>query len=93
MTSNVTLEQVEQLAVQLPMAEQLKLLASISTQLSDLAISAPPVDEEADRKAREAYAAALMRELDAIADSIEINGEIDSAEELRQLREERTGRI
>jgi len=93
MTNNVTLEQVEQLAVQLPAVEQLRLLARISTQLSDSAIVALPVDEEADRKAREAYAADLMRDLDAIADSIEVNGEIDSAEELRQLREERTGRL
>lgn len=46
-----------------------------------------------DRKAREAYAEALMKELDAIANSIEISGEIDSAEELRQIREERAGRI
>lgn len=93
MIDDVTLEQVEQLAVRLPAIEQLKLLARISTQLSNSAFDAPIVDEESDRKARAARAAALLQEWDAIADSIEIRGEIDSAEELRQLREERTGRI
>ena len=91
MTNNVTLEQVEQLAMQLPAAEQLKLLASISTQLSDSAIVAPLVDEEADRKAREAQAEALLQEWDAIADSIE--GEFDSVATIQELREERIARL
>lgn len=93
MTNNVTLEQVEQMAMRLPAMEQLKLLARISTRLSNSATTAPLVADEADRKVREAQAAALLQELDAIADSIEIRGASDAAEDLRQIREERAGRI
>ncbi|MGH9843428.1 MAG: hypothetical protein ACREEM_32220 [Blastocatellia bacterium] len=91
--TTVTIEQVEQLATQLPAAEQLKLLARISAQLSDSAIAVPTVDTEAERQARAARAQALMQELDAIADSIEIRGESDAVEDLRQMREERAVRI
>ncbi len=89
MTSNVTLEQVEQLAVQLPVADQLKLLASISTQLRDSAIFALPVDEESDRKAREARAEALMQELDCGQHC----GRVYSVATIRELREERIARL
>lgn len=89
--TTVTIEQVEQLATQLPAAEQLELLARISTQLSGWAFATPVVDTEAERQARAARADALMRELDAIADSID--GEFDSAEDLRQIRAERAERI
>ena len=91
--TTVTIEQVEQLATQLPAAEQLELLARISTQLSGWAIAVPTVDTEAERQVRAARAKALMQELDAIADSIEIRGESDAAEDLRQMREERAERI
>ena len=90
MSSNVTLEQVEQLALQLPPTEQLKLMAHISEQLSKSGMTAPPPAEPAPRE-REAMADALLRELDAIAESIE--GAFDSAEDIRQIREERADRL
>lgn len=91
--TTVTIDQVEQLATQLPAAQQLELLARISTQLSNSVFAAPVADTEAERQARAARADALMRELDAIADSIEIRGECDAAEDLRQIRAERAERI
>ena len=91
MTNTVTIEQVEQLAVQLPATEQLKLLARISIQLSDLGIAAQPVNAEAERRQREAQAEALLQELDAIAESIE--GEFDAVADIRESREERTERL
>ncbi|MBN2208097.1 MAG: DUF104 domain-containing protein [Candidatus Coatesbacteria bacterium] len=46
-----------------------------------------PDDVEAIARQREVKADALLKELDAIADSIE--GEFDSAADIRQLRAER----
>jgi hypothetical protein len=91
MSSNVTLEQVEQLVMQLPPTEQLKLMAHMSEQLSRLGITAPPSAAELVQREREAMADALLQELDGIAESIE--GEFDSAEDIRQIREERANRL
>lgn len=91
MTSNVTLEQVEQLAVQLPVIDRLKLLARISDQLSRLGTAEMPSDAESARWEREAMADALLQELDAIAESID--GEFDSAADIRQIREERADQL
>lgn len=90
MSDQVTLEQVEQLAAQLPPAEQLKLLASISGQLGQAEVTVPPASADMQRL-REAMADELLAELDAIAESIE--GEFDSAEDIRQIREERANRL
>ena len=90
MASNVTLEHVEQLAVQLPVIDRLKLLARISDQLSRLGVEMPS-DMESVRREREAMADALLQELDAIAESID--GEFDSAADIRQIREERTNHL
>ena len=46
--------------------------------------------EERARREREAAADALLAELDEIAESIE--GEFDSAEDIRRIREERANR-
>lgn len=91
MSNKVTFEQVEQLAVQLPPSEQLKLVARISEQLSGFMPTIPPLDMERAQQEREAMADALLSELDAIANSIE--GEFDSAEDIRQIREERANRL
>lgn len=91
MSNRVTLEQVEQLAMQLPPTEQLKLLAHISEQLSMLGMPVPPSDTEQVQREREAMADALLQALDAIAESIE--GEFDSAEDIRQIREELANRL
>ena len=85
MSNRMTFEQVEQLAVQLPPPEQLKLVAHISEQLSGM------IPLKRAQREREAMADALLAELDAIADSIE--GAFDSAEDIRQIREERANRL
>jgi len=89
----MTLEQVRQQVAQLPPQEQLQLVAQISGQLS--ALPFPGVlgerSEERARRERERMAEALLAELDAIAESIE--GEFDSAEDLRQIRQERANRL
>lgn len=85
MSNNVTFEQVERLANELTFPEKLKLVARLSEQLSASMSLALPLDQE--QAQREAMAEALLSELDAIADSI--GGEFDSAEDLRQIREER----
>jgi hypothetical protein len=91
MSERVTLEQVEQLAMQLPPAEQLKLMAHISERLSRLETMVSPSDAGRMKREREATADALIQELDAIAESIE--GEFDSAEDIRQIREERANQL
>jgi predicted Zn-dependent peptidase len=91
MPNSVTFEQVEQLAAQLSTPEQLKLVARISGQLSNLMATIESSGMESVRLEREAMADALLAELDAIADSIE--GNFDSAEDIRQIREERANRL
>lgn len=75
MSGSVTLEQVEQLAMQLPAMEQLKLVARISEQLSRSDMAELQVEAEPERWESEAMADALLRELDSIAESID--GEFD----------------
>jgi hypothetical protein len=93
MSDSVTLEQVRQQVAQLPPQEQLQLVAQISGRLS--ALPFPGIMEERSekqaRREREKRAEALLAELDAIAESIE--GEFDSAEDLRQIRQERASRL
>jgi hypothetical protein len=50
-----------------------------------------PSDAGRMKREREATADALLQELDAIAESIE--GEFDSAEDIRQIRQERADRL
>jgi hypothetical protein len=71
MSSNVTLDQVEQLAMQLTATEQLKLLAHLSEHLSRLELAALRSDVEPTPRGREAMADALLQELDRIVENIE----------------------
>jgi hypothetical protein len=89
--NTVTFEQVEQLALQLPPPEQLKLVAYLSEQLSGLLKVIQPLDTKLAQQKREAMADALLAELDTIAESIE--GQFDAAEDIRQIREERMNRL
>lgn len=89
MSNRVTLEQVEQLTAQLPPPERLKLVAHICEQLS--ATKMAESDEEKVRQERLAQVDAWLAECDTVAESIE--GEFDSAEDIRQIREERTNRL
>ena len=86
MSRRVTIEEVEQLMGQLPWPEQLKLVARICEQLS--ATVTAESDEERARRERLTQVDAWLAECDTVAESIE--GEFDSAEELRQIRQERT---
>ena len=86
MSDRIALEDVERLAVQLPPTDQLKLVAHVCEQLSSNATVGG--NEEALKERLEEVDAWLV-ECDAVAGSIE--GEFDSAEDLRQIREERVG--
>ena len=89
MSNRVTLEQVEQLTAQLPPPERLKLVVHICEQLS--ATQMAESDEERVRQVRLAQVDAWLAECDIVAESIE--GKFDSAEDIRQIREERTNRL
>jgi len=91
MSNSVTFEQVEQLALQLPPPEQLKLVAHINERLSPLMPTAQGIDAECQRRAYAARVEAFLAACDEVAEQIE--GEFDSAEDLRQIREERTERL
>jgi len=91
MSGKVILEQVEQLVMQLSPTEQLKLMAHISEQLNRSEIVVSLSDAERAQQGCEAMADALLQELDTIAESIE--GEFDSAEDIRQIRQERANRL
>jgi hypothetical protein len=94
MSDNVTLEQVEQLAMQLPAMEQLELVARISEQLSRSGVAGEPTRQlkmDFCLIPTTAMADKLLQELDSIADSI--GGEFDSGLEIRQIREDRSGQL
>jgi hypothetical protein len=90
MAGTMTLEQVEQLAAQLPPQEQLKLVARLSERLT--AVLPLPVavgSEETERLHRERAreAAAILRECDRAAAAF--TRKTDSTETIRRIREER----
>ena|SRR5215475_11438794 len=103
----MTFEQVEWLAMQLPVVEQQKLVARISEQLSRSGLadespalgiaacsSKPPAGiVKAGEMADKSLREAdkLLRELDSIAESI--GGEFDSGSEIRQMREGGAGQL
>lgn len=89
MESKVTLEQVEELAAQLPLQEQLRMVAHISQQLSERIAS-----EVAEKREQQDYARrveAFLKVSDEMA--AETVGAVDSAEDIRQIREERAARL
>jgi hypothetical protein len=89
MANKVTLEQAERLVAQLMPQEQIKLIACMSEWLSKTRLS-----EAAEESWRQRYATrveAFLKMSDEMApDTI---GEVDSAEDIRQIREERTSRL
>ena len=80
MATRTTLEQLEQQITQLPMRDQLKLIARISERLS--ITMEKPGTEDADE---------LLALCDAAAEMWE--GEFDTAQEIRQMRRERDEQI
>lgn len=87
MSNKVTLEQVEQLATQLPPQEQLRLLSRLSERLTE--IISPPVTVSEKERTREA--AAILRECDRAAAAF--TRRTDSAETIRRMRNERHRQI
>ena len=88
MSNTVTLGEVEQLAIQLPPPEQLKLVARICEQLSAAATEA--VAEQV-RLVRLQLAEELLAECDDIEDDSQ--GEFDATQDIQRMREERMSRI
>lgn len=88
MSDRTTLEEVEQQVIQLPVSEQLKLVARICEQLSITTIEER--NEERVRREHLAQVDAWLAECDAVAENI--GGKFDAAEDIRQIREERTNR-
>ncbi len=90
MPDKVTLEQVERLAIQLPPHEQLKLAVSIGERLSMFTMP-EAAEEERQRQVYATRLEAFLRTCEEMAaETIEA---VDSAEDIRQIREERTARL
>lgn len=90
MVNKVTLEQVEQLAAQLPPQEQLKLVSRLSERLTEaFALPVTVSKKEADRRRKERVreAAAILRACDRAAAAF--TRKTDLAETIRRIREER----
>ena len=88
MSDKVTLEQVEQLAVQLPLREQLKLVAHISEWLIVTPLVTPTEERGVEQVLPERLAQvdAWLAQCDKVAELWE--GEFDSAADLRRIRDE-----
>jgi hypothetical protein len=93
MHGQMTLEELEQQVIQLPWHEQLKLISHISEQLSiaPLDISKETLAKSALREQREKEANEILALCDSAAEMWE--GKFDSAEDIRQMREERDEQI
>ena len=89
MANKVTLEQAERLVAQLMPQEQIKLIACISEWLSKTRLS--EATEESWRQSYATRVEAFLKMSDEMA--AETIGEVDSAEDIRQIREERTSRL
>ena len=89
MSGTMTLEQLEQQVAQLPPHEQLKLVAHIGERLSALTLL--ETDEERRRREYVARVEAFLKMCDEM--TAETVGEVDSAEDIRQIREERMARL
>ena len=89
MPEPVTLEQVEELATQLPPAERLKLVARVCEQLS-VALPTVVPEEQAKEEAEHVRMAQFEQWLTACEKVAELwEGEFDSAADVRRMRDER----
>ena len=86
MTEKMSLEDIERLATQLSVREQLEMVANISHRLSELVPSETDTEDEHQRYLRKV--SAFLRLCDETA--VESAGEVDSAEDIRKMRNERT---
>jgi len=91
MSINITFNQLNQQVALLPPTEQLKLAAHICERLTDhVFIPATPIVKDA-AVLRQKQAKKLLALCDAAAEMWE--GEFDSAEDIRQMREERDEQV
>lgn len=86
MSSQVTLNQLEEQISQLTPREQLRLIAGISEQLSMIPLDSPVVEKNLPQQ-RKKEADELLVLCDAAADMWE--GEFDAVEEIHQIRQRR----
>lgn len=92
MSNRETLELLDQQVAQLPLDEQLKLVAHISERLSALIPSMIPSGKgEETWQERIQLAQILLAECDDIEDDSQ--GELDAAENIRLLRETRMSQL
>ena len=89
MSTKVTLDQVEQLVARLTPQEQIKLIAFISQRLSKLTL--PETREERWKLEYAARVEAFLKMSDEMA--AKTRNAMDSAEDVRQIREERTSQL
>lgn len=89
MAPRITLEEAEQLVTQLPWQEQLKLLAKISERLSES--GSLTAEEERQRRQYAEQIERFLKMCDEMA--VKCVGEVDSAEDIRQIRDERADRL
>jgi len=87
MTRQMSFKQLEQQIAQLPLQEQLRLIARISEQLSAIAPDRLLAGEESTPQHRGRVGDELLALCDAAAEMWE--GEFDAAKEIRQMRKER----
>ncbi len=86
-----TLVEVESLVAQLSPEEQLKLAEKINGRLAPLSTSELQIVEEKHRAEHAKRVEEFMKWLDENA--VECSGPVDSAEDIRQIREERASRL
>jgi hypothetical protein len=91
MANTVTVDQIEDLAAQLPPQELLKLLARISERLSQPSPTTQETDAERQRREYAVQVEAFLKLCDENA--AECIGEVDSAEDIRQIRDERMSHL
>jgi uncharacterized coiled-coil DUF342 family protein len=90
MTNTLTVDQIEQLAVQLPLQEQMKVVARLTQQLSER-LFAEMDGEKREQKEYSQRIEAFLKMSDEFA--AETISAVDSAEDIRQLRDERLLRL
>jgi len=90
MTNTITVDQIEQLAVQLPLQEQIRIVARLAQRLS--ACWSSEIDSETrERKEYAQRVETFLKMSDELA--AETISAVDSAEDIRQLRDERLSRL
>jgi hypothetical protein len=89
-TNNITVDQIEQLAVQLPLQEQMRIVARTTQRLSE-PLLLETKGEEQNRKEYAQRVEAFLKMCDESA--AETISAVDSVEDIRQLRDERMLRL